>query len=144
MKRIVSNCKSGSVVSLARLLSFVLFSLLFGTQCANPSPEELASLAAQGYYTHLAAGEYELFMEGRVGNDSLPENYREQLLEAFKQFWAQQERAHKGIREVRVSSAKIDSTQHFVNVFLVLCYGDSLDEEIVVPMVEHAGKWQMK
>jgi len=112
--------------------------------CSKLTAEEQASLAAKGYYSHLVAGEYELFMEGRADNDGLADSYREELLAAFKQFRAQQERDHRGVREIRVSSAKADTAQHFVNVFLVLCYGDSLDEEIVVPMVERDGKWKMK
>jgi hypothetical protein len=32
----------------------------------------------------------------------------------------------------------------YTNVFLVLCFGDSVNEEIVVPMVERNGNWRMK
>ena len=56
----------------------------------------------------------------------------------------QQQAAHKGIREVRVSNAKTDTLAGYTNVFLILCYSDSVDEEIVVPMVERNGRWQMK
>ena len=108
------------------------------------TPEEQASLAAKGYYTHLVAGEYEKFLEGKLGGDSLPDDYREQLLTGYRQFMAQQERAHKGIREGRVSNAKTDSLAGYTSVFLILCYGDSIDEEIVVPMVNHQGRWRMK
>jgi hypothetical protein len=45
---------------------------------------------------------------------------------------------------VRVSNAKTDTIQKYTNVFLVLCYGDSTNEEIVVPMVEREGRWRMK
>jgi hypothetical protein len=112
--------------------------------CGNPSPEELAALAAKGYYTHLAAGEYEKFLEGRAGAADLPEDYREQLLTACKQFMAAQQREHRGIREVLVGNARSDSVLHYTSVFLVLCYGDSTQEEIVVPMVQHNGRWLMK
>ena len=111
---------------------------------AQPTPEELAGLAAQGYYRHLVAGEYERFLEGRVGADSLPDDYREQLLAGYRQFIAQQQKAHQGIREVRVSTASTDSLAGSVNVMLILSFGDSIDEEIVVPMVEHNGSWRMK
>ena len=112
--------------------------------CSSPTPEELAALAAEGYYRHLMAGEYEQFLEGRAGADSIPDDYREQLLAGYRQFMAQQERAHRGIRDVRVSSAKSDSLTGYTNVMLILCFGDSIDEEIVVPMVEHNGSWRMK
>ena len=112
--------------------------------CSQPTPEELASLAAQGYYRHLVAGEYEQFLEGRVGTDSLPDDYREQLLAGYRQFMAQQQRDHQGILDVRVTSATTDTLAGYTNVMLVLCFGDSIDEEIVVPMVERNSSWRMK
>lgn len=112
--------------------------------CSRVSGEEAALLAAQGYYTHLAAGEYRQFLEGKVGSDSLPDDYREQLLTAYAQFAERQQREHGGIREVRANAASTDSLQHYTNAFLLLCYGDSTEEEIVVPMVEHEGRWRMK
>ena len=108
------------------------------------SPEERAALAAKGYYTHLVKGEYEQFLEGKAGGDSLPDAYREQLLTGYKQFMAQQQTAHRGIREVQVSTARKDTLADYVSVMLILCYGDSTNEEIVVPMVEHNGCWRMK
>ena len=62
----------------------------------------------------------------------------------LRQFMAQQEEAHHGIREVRISNVQTDTAQKITNVFLVLCFGDSVNEEIVVPMVERQGRWRMK
>ena len=102
-------------------------------------------MAAKGYYTHLAAGEYEQFLEGKAGSDSLPDDYREQLVAAYAQFMDRQQREHGGIGEVRISSARTDTLLHCTNAFLILCFGDSTQEEIVVPMVEHGdGRWRMK
>ena len=112
--------------------------------CSKATPEELASLAAEGYYRHLAAGECEQFLEGRVGADSLPEGYREQLVAGCRQFVVQQQRDHRGIRSVAASNALMDTISRQMNVFLILEYGDSTQEEIVVPMVEHDGRWRMK
>ena len=123
---------------------FGCLGLLGIINCSSPTPEELAALAAEGYYRHLMAGEYEQFLEGRAGADSIPDDYREQLLAGYRQFMAQQEHAHRGIRDVRISSAKSDSLTGYTNVMLILCFGDSIDEEIVVPMVEYNGSWRMK
>ncbi len=125
------------------LLSFILALLLF-MACANPSPEEMASIAAKGYYNHLVNGEYEAFLEGKEGADSLPDDYREQLLTSYRQFMAQQNRDHHGILDIRISNAVTDTVLQYTNVFLVLCFGDSVNEEIVVPMVERNGSWRMK
>ena len=112
--------------------------------CGGATPEELASLAAEGYYRHLAAGEYEKFLEGRVGADSLPEDYREQLITGYKQFMAQQQTSHQGIGAIETTNALMDTTMQQMQVFLLLHYGDSTEEEIVVPMVEVKGRRQMK
>ena len=114
------------------------------TSCGRASKEELASLAAKGYYNHLIHGEYEQFLEGRFMADSLPEDYRSQLLDGYHQFINQQQKARKGIREVRISRAFTDTTQNYTSVLLMLCYGDSTFEEVVVPMVERDGHWMMK
>ena len=127
-----------------RHLPAFILGLLLCMACANPSPEEMASLAAKGYYTHLMNGEYEAFLEGKAGADSLPEGYREQLLTSYRQFMAQQNREHHGILDIRVSNATTDNALNYTNVFLVLCFGDSVNEEIVVPMVEREGRWRMK
>jgi len=119
--------------------------LFFVAACGDRlSSEELAALAAEGYYRHLVAGEYEKFLEGRVGADSLPDSYREQLLTGYKQFMAQQQRVHQGIVDVTVSNARTDSLTDYTSVFLLLCYGDSTQEEIIVPMVNHNGRWRMR
>jgi hypothetical protein len=126
---------------IAGLVSLVIL----GAACGNgPSKEELAGLAAKGYYQHLVQGEYEQFVEGRLMADSLPADYRLQLIEGYKQFVAQQLEARKGIQEVSVSRAYTDSLADYTNVLLMLCYGVSTTEEVVVPMVERDGRWMMK
>ena len=125
-------------------LLWVVSTLLVVASCSGPTSEELASLAAKGYYDHLIHGEYDEFLEGKAGVEGLSDNYRNQLLTTYRQFMAQQNQAHHGIREVRISRATTDTIQHLTNVFLVLCYGDSVNEEIVVPMVEQGRGWRMR
>lgn len=129
------------LVWLERLGLLVCLALL---GCSQPTPEELASLAAKGYYDHLIHGEYESFLEGLDLPDD-PE-YRSQLHDNYQQFMATQQSSHGGIREVRIVRAKTDSIrlQPYTNVFLTLCFGDSTNEEIVVPMVERDGRWRMR
>jgi hypothetical protein len=112
--------------------------------CSSPTREELASLAAKGYYQHLIEGDFDHFLEGRVMADSLPDDYRSQLIDGYSQFLAQQVKARGGINEVRISRAFTDSSQQYTSVLLMLCYGDSTSEEVIVPMVEHNGRWMMK
>lgn len=144
----------GFLGSLGHLGSLALLALLVAACGSSVSREELASLAAKGYYDHLIHGEYEQFYEG-LDRRSLPGDstalvlsadsaYRSQMLDNLRQFMAQQEEEHRGVLEVRVSNAVTDTVRQFTNVFLVLCFGDSTNEEIVVPMVERNGSWKMK
>ena len=119
--------------------------------CGSATKEELASLAAKGYYDHLIHGEYEQFYEGmdqRMLSDGTALSdeavYRSQMLDNLRQFMARQTQEHRGVLEVRVSNATTDTVQQLTNVFLVLCFADSTNEEIVVPMVERHGTWRMK
>jgi len=118
--------------------------LLLLCACSGSTAEEMASLAAKGYYEHLIGGEYEHFLAGKAGADSFPKSYREQLIMGYKQFVAQQERTHHGIHDIRIVSAKADTLLECMNVFLVFCYGDSTNEQVAVPMVEYHGAWRMK
>ena len=127
-----------------RKLGVLVFLIPLLAACSSPSKEELAALVAKGYYQHLVDGEYEHFVDGRLMADSLPADYRSQLIEGYKQFIAQQQATRGGISEVRVSRAFTDSTTHYTSVLLMLCYGDSTSEEVVVPMVERNGCWRMK
>ena len=118
--------------------------LLLLCACSGPTAEEMASLAAKGYYEHLIGGEYEHFLAGKAGADSFPKSYREQLIIGYKQFVAQQKKAHGGAASFSVTNAKVDSSLNVIQVFLMINFADSLKEEIVVPMVEHNGEWKMK
>ena len=127
-----------------RKLVYLILIVIVVACSTGVSREEQAALAAKGYYTHLVQGEYEQFVEGRFMADSLPADYRSQLIEGYKQFVAQQMEARKGIQEVSVSRAYTDSLAGYTNVLLMLCYGDSTTEEVVVSMVERNGRWMMK
>ena len=128
-----------------KVVAVAVLTVLLALQgCGGVTPEEQALLAAKGYYEHLAAGEYEAFLEGRAGADSLPADYREQLLAAYKQFVFRQRDEHGGIREIQAGRAAADTMHHVVQAFLMLCYEDGTIEEIAVPMVENGGKWRMR
>ena len=131
--------------SLVGVVGLIGFLGILGMSCGNPTAEEMASLAAKGYYEHLIHGEYEKFLQGKDGlNQHSEEEYWNQLLDNCHQFVLQQEQAHRGIHEIRVVNAKTDTLQNYTNVFMMLCFGDSTNEEIVVPMVERDGRWYMR
>ena len=108
------------------------------------SPEEAAMKAAEEYYNGLKDGDYEAFLAGRADMEGMPASFNEQLLVAYKQFVRQQEEAHVGVASFTASRAQMDSALQMMQVFLMVNYADSTQEEIVVPMVERQGEWKMK
>ena len=85
-------------VMLDRLVKSVMLVLLvLLASCGSATKEELASLAAKGYYDHLIHGKYEQFYEG-LDHRTLPDGttlstdsaYRSQMLDNLRQFMAQQ------------------------------------------------------
>ena len=129
------------------ILTLIGTMLFLFTSCGGdnaPSREDIAAKAAKAYYDSLLAGGYAYFSSGFIGTDSLPPHYKEQLLVNAKQYIIEQKKQHNGIEGVKVVTAKTDSVTKVTNVFLTLCFGDSVNEEIVVPMIEKDGLWKMK
>ena len=129
------------------ILIFIAVVMSLFTSCGGdqgPSREDFAAKAAKAYYDSLLAGGYGYFSSGFIGTDSLPPHYREQLLVNAKQYILGQKKLHNGINGVKIVTAKTDSVTNVTNVFLMLCFGDSVNEEIVVPMLEEKGVWKMK
>ena len=114
--------------------------------CAKElTPTEQAQQAAREYYDHLFAGHYDQWVSGRVGMDSIPDDYRQQLEASAAQFMQQQQEVHGGLKAFEVMRAQPDSSLNLMLVFLQFQYGDSTREEIVVPMVEvNNGIWKIK
>lgn len=117
--------------------------------CSQKLTEEEQALAdakemAEESYKALFAGQYDTFLHHRAGGDSLPESYRKQMIETYKQFRYLLEKEHGGINSFKVSNALRDTTLDMIHVFLVLNFADSIQEEIVVPMVEENGSWKVK
>lgn len=128
-----------------RYLLYIFIAALAFTACGGKgTPEEEAGKAAKKYYDYLLAGKYDKYLDGVCGIDSVSASYREQLLTNAKQYLYRQQDRYGGIRDVRVSHAEIDSARGYARAYLVLGYGDSINERVVVAMVERNGEWKMK
>ncbi|MBR1415872.1 MAG: hypothetical protein IJ570_08435 [Prevotella sp.] len=130
------------------LACFLACLLCVGMACCGQqaplTPEEQASQAAKRCYEALYNGHPEAFLNGRLQASAMPQSYRQQQLDVYRQHAAQMEKQHSGVRRIDVSRAAMDSTLNVMQVFLQLAFGDNTMEEIVVPMVEHEGQWMMK
>ena len=108
------------------------------------TPEQMAGQAAQLYYDRLLAGDTEGFLSGKADVDSLPTDYRVQLLKACEQYKQQLDALHGGVASVTVSNVRNDSLQQMMQAFLLLNFKDSTKEEIIVPMVQRGVEWKMR
>lgn len=136
--------------------SFILLTLAFILSMAACSGEKkadnAAALAAKEYYDSLLAGNYSYFVGGMYLPDTIPDGYREQLEANASMYVGRMAEEHHSISEVRIMRCLNDtvtsaSGQHAVRTaeaYLVLCFGDSMNEEVVVPMVHHDGRWLMR
>lgn len=133
-------------MNMKKLLLFLIgcCTLCWGCSNSGPTPDEVAGKAAKAYYDLLLEGKYEQFVDGSYRPEAIPESYREQLVTNMKMFMGEQQEAHRGLKQVRVVSAKADTAKHVANAFLLFVYGDSTSEEVLVPMVEHKGVWYMR
>lgn len=103
-----------------------------------------AAHAAKDYYELLEKEKYNEFVKGMYLPEQIPDSYRHQLVDNIRMFVGELHQEHGGIREIRVVNCVNDSVQPTANAFLMLCFGDSTIEEVVVPMIKHEGKWLMK
>ena len=126
------------------VIAIVMLSLASCHTSDGPKPEDLAARAAKAYYDYLVAGNYAAYVDGFYRPDSIPGSYREQLVTNAKMYVAQLKDDHRGLSAVEIAGAKADTVRHVGHAFLVLCFKDSVREEIVVPMVLHDGNWYMK
>lgn len=120
--------------------------------CSKEQDADVAARVAKEYYDSLLAGNAAYFVRGMYLPDTIPDSYREQLEANARMFVARQDEEHHGIRDIRILNCVNDTilsadkrgSIHAANAFLILCFGDSLNEEIVVRMIEHKGRWLMK
>lgn len=128
-----------------RKILLLFFIALVSFSCnKEKDPGQLAASAAKNYYEQLINGKWDGYVNGLYNPDTIPDNYRQQLIENAKMFVGQMDDEHSGLKRVHIEDAKVDTARHTANVFLIFHYGDSTTEEVVVPMVEAKGKWKLR
>ena len=125
-------------------LLYLFVAMVIVACSSTPDQGEVAARAAKQYYDYLLHGNISSFVDGHYRPDSIPDTYREQLITNTKMYVNQQNEEHRGIKDIRIVDTKTDMQKHAANVFLVLSFGDSTSEEIVVPMVESGGVWYLR
>lgn len=120
-----------------------LLFLLLLVSCGSTTPEQQAAESAKACYDFLIEDDAVRFLECKAGADTLSADYGEQLLTAFRQYQHDIKQKHGGLREVRIADDQ-SAFNTYQQSTLILCYTDSTQEAIAVPMVERDGRWLMK
>ena len=132
-----------------RTLLYILpiLCLLSCSKTAENHEADIALQTAKAYYDQLLAGDYNAFVEGSLHGDSVPADYKEQLILNAKMFIEQQNDEHQGIEKIEANRASCDSTKsEQVNAvtFLTVFYKDGSKEEISVPMIRKGTIWYLR
>lgn len=124
-----------------------LFAVVAMSSCSEQlevRKDELAANTAKLYYQYLIEGKYEDFVAGLDRHIGHSKDYERQLVDNARMFVSQQRKLHKGMKEVSVANAMVDTVAHTAAVYLVVDFNDGVSEQIVVPMVERDGLWMMR
>ena len=118
-----------------------LLLLLFAACTKSLYMHEAAREAAEGYYSMLIKGDYKGFVNGYASSESLPEDFRSQLVDATAQFMAKDDM--RSLMEVKAIGDSLgeDSTAY---VMLQLHFSDSTLEQIELPLILQEDGWKMK
>ena len=134
----------GNFFSKKGVVAFFFSPLLCSfVSCSDVSPEQQAAESAKAYYDFLVEGDAVRFLENKAGVDTLSADYGDQLLAAVRQYQEDIQKKHGGLREVRIADDQ-STFSILQQSTLILCYTDSTQEAIAVPMVERDGEWLMK
>lgn len=126
--------------------ALVMMAVLLSTGCSKDEPTkplDAAETALQSYEA-LYDGNCEEFLKARANYDEMPENYREALLTCYQQHVAEVNQQHGGVTKVEATRTQNDTVNNVVQVFMMVSYNDSTQEEIVVPVVKVKDEWKLK
>ena len=104
---------------------------------------ESVQQAAQRYCALYTQGKTKECIEGMVGSESFPAEYKEMLQDVFAQGAKELERKG-GIVRVEATSDTLYVADSTAYVYLDLVFTDSVHEQIGVPMVFQKGEWRLK
>jgi pyruvate-formate lyase len=100
-----------------------------------------AALAAEKYMNYMVSGQAEKYVSARSDYDSLPDNYRNQLVTMVKQYIQYEQKERGGIKTVSVISDTIDGNT--ANVLLSVHYGNGNTEELLFPLIKRKNTWKI-
>lgn len=95
-------------------------------------------------YAALLDGRYSDYSDSLAGAAKRSGEYNAQLAAGAAMYIEQQHATHRGIVDVRVADVEMEDNPMQANAYVVLCYADTTNEEIVVPMCKENGIWKVR
>lgn len=116
----------------------------FLQSCKDEKEEEITpAQQAEIYYNMLAKGQYEDFVRGTYGCDSLPGEYLSQRIDLLAQHVKKEQGKRNGYVSFKaLSDEELSDTEHLV--YLEVVFGDSTRERIACPLILKDGRWLMR
>ena len=125
------------------LTGALLVVLVLATTVCCKDKNYSAAQQAEIYYTQLLAGQYEDFIRGTYGCDSLPPEYLAQRVDLLAQHVKVEQRTRGGyVRFKAVREELLQDSTHLV--YLDVLFGDSTRETIACPMLRRGERWVMR
>ncbi len=106
--------------------------------------ESLVGQVALEYYGYLLRGDCASYVDAVWREKPLRPSERAELIDNVKMFAAGQEKERCGIKSADVDRVEISADGLSADVFLLLLYGDSTREQVLLPMTSHGGIWYLR
>lgn len=128
----------------AYILSFILTASILLLSCGEVKhdEEQTAAIAAERYYQLLPASQYAMFVDGMVGADSMPLDYRRQLTELVRKQMETRWQKHGEWQSITATNVEEQGDQ--ANVTLELRFADGTTDQIFLPMIYINNEWKMQ
>ena len=104
-----------------------------------PDEAEVAEM-----YNHFIRGEYGAYVDQMESLDSMPPDYRSQMVALMKQRHRQLEEERGGPRSCRIVRFVPSDDDKYCEAYVEVMYNDSTYDEILLPLVRIGDVWKLK
>lgn len=125
-------------------VSVLLMCMLLCVSCSffhREDEHHRVRAAAQEYFDLLVSGDYEGYLSGFAGIDSLPVLYRQQLTDLAAQYGAELQSKGDIVRATVTRDSLQDSIAY---VFVDVLFADSTVEQMGMKMILEGEQWKMR
>lgn len=139
-------------MSVSRFALPVLIAVMASTTACSHSDKQRDIIKAESSpidivdeaYSHLLKAEYADYLLCVQSADSLPQEYRQNLIKVLKQAANEEMFEHNGMVRAKATSEERNEADTYALVRVDVVYGDSTKEEIAVQAVKVGGRWRLK